>query len=402
MTSRCSPNTQAALLLGAPLLAGRKGSPSEHLSPKEFKALASGLRERGAEPSDLLGSDMDSLLSDVPAGLDRARVRRLLDRGFLLAQALERWGSRTIWVMSRFDAEYPRRLVDRLGEEAPILLYGCGSAAALESGGLAIVGSRNASPELLEYARTTASLAASARVPVISGGARGIDQAAMSGALGSGGHSVGVLADGLERAALDRGSREFLQTERLTLTSPYDPGAGFNVGHAMHRNKLIYALADAALVVSAEPGTGGTWAGALEQLQRLRFVPVYVRTSGAPSSGLEALRSKSAYAWPEPESAEGLRAILQSPASPVDTEGNGARKHQGLVRDAEFMASDEYDRARALFLSSEEAYSEKDVISALQVSRTRTRDVLKRLIIEGVVERLNPPVRYRKASDRLL
>ena len=32
---------------------------------------------------------------------------------------------------------------------------------------------------------------------------------------------------------------------------------GFNVGHAMQRNKLIYALADAALVVIRRPGADG-------------------------------------------------------------------------------------------------------------------------------------------------
>ena len=34
----------------------------------------------------------------------------------------------------------------------------------------------------------------------------------------------------------------------------------------MQRNKLIYALADAALVVNAEKDKGGTWNGAIEQL----------------------------------------------------------------------------------------------------------------------------------------
>lgn len=43
----------------------------------------------------------------------------------------------------------------------------------------------------------------------------------------------------------------------------------------MQRNKLIYALADASLVVSSDLNKGGTWAGAVEQLDKLKFVPVY-------------------------------------------------------------------------------------------------------------------------------
>ena len=88
---------------------------------------------------------------------------------------------------------------------------------------------------------------------------------------------------------------------QLVLISPYDPSAGFNVGHAMQRNKLIYALADAALVVSSDYEKGGTWAGAVEQLEKLRLVPVYVRSNGETGKGLEALRRKGALPWPNPE-----------------------------------------------------------------------------------------------------
>jgi len=67
--------------------------------------------------------------------------------------------------------------------------------------------------------------------------------------------------------SLARHPKLLLLDERLVLISPYDPAAGFNIGNAMQRNKLVYALADAALVVGAEPRKGGTWAGAVEQLK---------------------------------------------------------------------------------------------------------------------------------------
>ena len=78
----------------------------------------------------------------------------------------------------------------------------------------------------------------------------------MRGALEAGGRVTGVLADSLEKTAMRREHRNLLLEDRLVLISPYDPSAGFNVGHAMQRNKLIYALADAALVVSSEPEQG--------------------------------------------------------------------------------------------------------------------------------------------------
>ena len=47
-------------------------------------------------------------------------------RGFLLSQAVERWQSRAIWVVSRSDDGYPQRLKARLKKASPNLLYGCG------------------------------------------------------------------------------------------------------------------------------------------------------------------------------------------------------------------------------------------------------------------------------------
>ncbi len=101
-----------------------------------------------------------------------------------------------------------------------------------------------------------------------------------------------------------------LMEGQLVLISPYDPGAGFNVGNAMQRNKLIYAFSDAALVVNSDHNKGGTWAGAVEQLDKLKMVPVFVRTTGAPSKGLEALIRKGALPWPNPDDRDGLDAVF--------------------------------------------------------------------------------------------
>ena len=247
--------------------------------------------------------------------IDRPRLERLLDRGFLLGQAVERWQARAIWVVSRTDRAYPRRLKARLKEDSPPILYGCGDAGILETGGLAVVGSRKVDA-LIEFTVRIGRLAASAGCTLVSGGARGVDQAAMRGALESGGRVAGVLADGLEGAVMKRENRNLLLDGRLVLVSPYDPDAGFNVGHAMQRNKVVYALSDAALVVNAVVDKGGTWAGAVQQLERLHLVPVYVRSTGETSSGLAALRDRGALPWPNPEDAEGLSAALRAKAVP--------------------------------------------------------------------------------------
>lgn len=315
MTLMLSPNTQAILLVTAPLIAGRGNSSPDLLAPGEYKNLVRRLREMQRQPADLLSPSAADLIHDCRPVVDESRLQRLLGRGFLLSQVVERWQSRAIWVVSRADANYPRRLKTQLREDAPAVLYGCGDISLLEFGGLAVVGSRDADDTLIAYTKNISRLAASAGKTIVSGGARGIDQAAMFGALEQGGKAIGVLADSLERGAMNRENRNVLINGQLALVSSYDPSAGFNVGNAMRRNRLIYALADASLVVKSDFNKGGTWAGAIEQLDRLHMVPVYVRSTGEKSAGLEALRKKGAAPWPDPQDVDGLREVFYAAAS---------------------------------------------------------------------------------------
>lgn len=301
-------NTQVALLLTAPLLSGPRTPDVELLQPSEWTTLVRHLNGIACEPGDLLGSEAADLIRRCADVVPISRLQGSLARGFLMGQAIERWRSRSIWVLGTSESGYPPSFKMLLGDAAPPLLYGCGEPELLTSGGWAVLGSRDGDDESLAFTHEVGQLAATAGVCVMSGGARGVDQAAARGALDAGGNAVAVLADSLERAAMLRENREPLLEGRLTLVSPYDPLAGFNVGHAMARNKLIYALADAALVVQSDLGKGGTWAGAVEQLDKFRWVPVFVRLGQDPSPGMTALQRKGAIPWPDPATVKFVRA----------------------------------------------------------------------------------------------
>ncbi|HOH08842.1 MAG TPA: DNA-processing protein DprA [bacterium] len=312
-----SANTQTILLLTSPLHLGRSGQQAAILTPGEYKKLARFLRQEGLQPADLLTEELHALSDKLESIVNPERLQSLLGRGFQLSQAVEHWQSRAIWVLSRADAEYPKVLKVRLKEDSPAVLYGCGNKNLLDSGGLAVVGSRHVDDSLIEYTENIGRLAARSSLTIISGGARGIDQAAMRGALENGGRVIGVLADSLKRAALNRENRSYLMEERLVLISPYDPAAGFHVGTAMQRNKLIYAFADAALVVSSDFQKGGTWTGAIEQLEKLHLTTLYVRSGSDTGQGLNALRQKGALPWPEPITPEELQELVSLQRAPA-------------------------------------------------------------------------------------
>ena len=304
-----STNTQAILLLTAPLILGKGSQSFDLLTTKEYNLLARYLWKIGKQPSDLLSSDAKDLIEKCSNLINPERLNILLNRGFLLSQVIELWQSRSIWVISRADKAYPRLIKDKLKDQSPPILYGFGNLDLLNSGGLAVIGSRIIDDSIYNYSNNIGKLAAKFGTKVISGGAKGVDQAAMYGALHEGGYVCEVMAENLERAVLDAGRRNYLMSGNLILVSAYDPKASFNIGHAMQRNKLIYALSDASLVVASDFNKGGTWAGAAEQLDKLKFVPVYVRLDNE-SKGLRELYKKGAIPWPNPQDINSFRQIF--------------------------------------------------------------------------------------------
>ena len=310
MQTEISDNTKAILMLTGQLVRGGGRGDTKPLTAAEYNRLAQWLYKAGKEPADLLSIERHEELHDPPADIDPVRVGTLLKQWMAVGLALEFWQKRSIWVMSRADSAYPARLKKKLREQAPALLYGCGSPDLLHKGGLAVVGSRNAGERALACARHFGRLAGEAGRTVISGGARGIDRAAMDAALEAGGPVVGVLADGLEKAVLNQEHREPLKDGRLTLVSPFDPSVAFESWNAMARNKVIYALGDLGLVVDAAYGKGGTWSGAVEQLEKFNSVPVYIFKEGETEDGIRGLLDKGALPWPNPSTPEGMAAVL--------------------------------------------------------------------------------------------
>lgn len=305
-----SPDTQAVLLLCGSLGRRREGRANP-LTTTEYGGLAQWLHQQGLRPGDLLGSRVPEDAGEPP--VDRERLAALLERGAALALEVERWSNRGLWVLSRGDDAYPRALKARLGKLAPPLLYGVGKQDLLGVGGLAVVGSRDADEAAERFTRLVGTTAARQGVPIVSGGARGVDWFAMSAALEEGGRVIGILADGLDRAATSGRYREGLRSGLLVLASPYDPGARFSVHGAMGRNKIVYALSYWGLVVSSAARKGGTWAGAAENLKS-GWVPLFVRDESDVPEGNRALLREGAISLQsaELETAEDLTALLSA------------------------------------------------------------------------------------------
>lgn len=279
--------TAQAIILLTSYFGKQDKDAAKPLTNAEWARFAMWLRDSKLSPADLLDNNKKVLLSqwrDPKNKVTQERIEALLKRGHSMALALEKWSRSGLWVITRADKEsYPKRLLHQLGNQAPPVLYGCGDKALLKAGGIAVVGSRNASLADLAYAEQVGSKAASAGLGTVSGGARGVDESSMLGAMNAGGAVVGILADSLLKASTSAKYRSGLMNGNVVLVSPFNPEAGFSRFNAMDRNKYIYCLADTSLVVHSG-AKGGTWEGAIQNLKK-GWVPTWVKQTQDSSAG---------------------------------------------------------------------------------------------------------------------
>ena len=398
---------QAVLLLTVSF--GKSGTAeAKPLSTREWARFAIWLRDHDLKPSSLLEGTLEDFLSDwTDPAITPTRLESLLGRGALLGFLFEKWQRAGLWIIARSDPDYPDRLKRRLKFEAPPILFGCGNKKLLEKGGIAVVGSRNAAEKDIAYTNSLGAEAAAQGYSIVSGGARGVDQSAMLGALEHEGTAVGVLADSLLRSATSAKYRQYLMTGDLALVSPFNPEAGFNVGNAMARNRSIYCLADIAVVISSAPNKGGTWNGAIEDL-KAQWVPLWVRQSTEEKSGNAELIERGGRRLPDdlsslsnlfddswvngttvpspsalPSSALPQAAIGTEP--PIMEESPAAAKQPTIPKE---LGLYEVFFHRFGELTSGKVLSSAEISEQLKIEKTQTDAWLKRGVSEKRIEKL--------------
>lgn len=288
------------------------GSRNRHdvLSNQEWNLVALWLAERQLRPADLLLLSASELAESKLDPQLAMKTSAVADRASVVALEMEQLERVGIWTLSRIDDGYPLRWRSILRGVAPPVIFGAGPWSLLDRESIAIVGSREITDELSEIANALGSRIAQAGMAVVSGGARGSDKVGMYGALQVEGCAVGVLPADLGRLSRNRDVRDFIANEQLCLVSQVNPDAGFSVGNAMARNRLIYALSELTIVVSTAEGSGGTWAGATENLKR-GWAPIAVWTGSDAPDGNQRLIERCAYPLASiPGSADEVHALV--------------------------------------------------------------------------------------------
>lgn len=153
------------------------------------------------------------------------------------------------------DPAYPPRLRDL--HDPPPLLYVKGRLDLLHARGLAVVGSRHATPQGLADATHFAHALSDAGLTIVSGLALGIDGAAHRGGLDGRSGTVAVIATGADLVypARHRALAHEIAAHGA-IVSEWPLGTPARAAHFPQRNRMIAALALGVLVVEAAPRSG--------------------------------------------------------------------------------------------------------------------------------------------------
>lgn len=185
------------------------------------------------------------------------------------------WASRPgQCLLTLADADYPRSLLEI--PDPPSILYVRGNPGLLRSRGLAIVGSRNATPQGLQTAEAFARALAAGGLGIVSGLALGIDAAAHRGALAAKGATIAVIGTGADRVYPARNKELAMAiAEHGTIVSEFPLGTAAIAANFPRRNRIISGLVNGVLVVEAalESGSLITARLAAEQGREVFAIP---------------------------------------------------------------------------------------------------------------------------------
>ena len=232
------------------------------------------LLRRFGDPESIFYADADELL--LTDGVERSQLKLLENHDLAPADRILADCQRLdIRLLTLSDAAYPGRLKNIY--DPPALLYCKGRLPLLDDLlCVAVVGTRDCTPYGVACAEKLGFGLASGGAAVVSGLAKGIDAAAIRGALRAGGVTVGVVGNGLD--VYYPYESHYLYEDVASagiLLSEYPPGTEPASGHFPVRNRIISGLSLAALVVEAPEKSGAliTAATALEQGRDVFAVP---------------------------------------------------------------------------------------------------------------------------------
>ncbi len=235
------------------------------------------LFERGKSIIDFFESEYSNWEDEYQLNKNEVELfleekKELTNYSFMVEDLLEQ-GYNIIPITSQ---DYSPTLKKNLGRRyAPPILYTKGNQQIMKEKSIAIVGSRKANDNSLEFTDNVARNASKDYKVIVSGFAKGVDKQALDSAIKYKGQSIIVLPQGIAtfQTGYKKYYKQIIDGDVLVLSTFY-PKAPWSIQFAMARNPIIYGLASEIYVAESNE-KGGTWSGVMDGLKKGRTI--YIR-----------------------------------------------------------------------------------------------------------------------------
>ena len=252
-------NAFTAMLLTLPLTADKE-ELVRPLASCEFIQLARRVEAAGlGTVGSLIGMDISAVMAKLDMPEQEAyRICMLLSRTMPLSYAMERFYEQNIEILTTMDEEYPVRLTERLGTDAPTAMYVSGNLALLKQPMVALLGISGVkmTPAAEKGVRMLVQSLKQEGFGLITSSEPGACRVAEKEAFECGVNVVSVLAGDLSHKKEEDMYIEAQLRGQALLLSVVHPDAPYTNVHAVNRNRIVYSMALASFIATTDAKRG--------------------------------------------------------------------------------------------------------------------------------------------------
>lgn len=205
---------------------------------------------------DIEANELSRLFPEIGRGkLSRANFSCFpqLDADDRLYSNFEKLKSDGVTIIGLDDERYPQSVLQKMGDNAPPILYCKGYLPLLNQKGVSIVGARDVGDFEITITKSIAQKLAENGINVISGYAKGVDTSAHLGALEVHGTTTMILSFGVNHIKIKRELKDLNWEKNALFVTQFAPDEKFSGHNAMTRNKLVCAMSKAIVVIKSGP-----------------------------------------------------------------------------------------------------------------------------------------------------
>jgi DNA processing protein len=226
------------------------------IGPKKILAIGATIKDRGITVDSF--ESLQELMSDMKDKKIHSVTLDDLDTAYRSATEIIRYSeTNNIGLIGYYDDEYPKALRKAINEEGkldpPLLLWYRGDISILNMPAIAVIGTREATPEGVAGGEYLSGEFAKRGFNIVSGLAVGCDTCGHKGALKVGGKTTAILANGLDHDSIYPPENQDLAEEIVEkgglLLSEYRIKSTVNRYNLVARDRLQAAMGKATLVI---------------------------------------------------------------------------------------------------------------------------------------------------------